>query len=106
MNEDVCPNKFMVVLSKNRRDSEYVVTPCADAFLRQTVEIKLEVAEEFFGSDHQLPIGPAGDCDVCREADGGRHDEAVVVVGVFADQIDAARRAEDSCLTSEPPFEE
>ena len=44
--------------------------------------------------------GRAGDCDVCREADGCRHDEAVVVVGVFADQIDAARRAEDSWLTS------
>ncbi len=40
----------------------------------------------------QNPVGAAGDGggDLVRQSE--RHDEAVVVVGVFADQVDPARR--------------
>jgi hypothetical protein len=42
---------------------------------------------------------PAGELYGCR------HDEAVVVVGMFAYQVDASGRTEDSRAIAESPFE-
>ena len=43
-----------------------------------------------------LGIRSGDDSDRCAELDCGRHDEALVVVGVLANQIHAAGRAKKS----------
>src|SRR5579863_3713177 len=91
----------MPLLLKDGCNAQHVVAPRADAFLGQSVEIKFEIAGKFFGVDQEFAIRPGGNPHVGRKADGRGHDVAVVVVGVFADQIDAARRAKYPRKTSE-----
>src|SRR6266567_4982057 len=95
MYEQICSLKFVTTLPKYAGDSEHVVTPRAGALLGEMVEIEFKIAGKLFGMDHDLPVWPWGDRHIGRETDRRRHDEAVVVVGVFADKVDASGGAED-----------
>jgi hypothetical protein len=75
---------------KDTGNTDYVVTPSAGTAFGQVVKIKLEIAGEFFGVDDELTIWTRGDRYIGREPDSCRHDEAVVVIGVFADQVHAS----------------
>ena len=105
MNEQVRARQFVAALHQDTGDAEHVITPSAGALRGKVVEIKFKVAGEFFRVDHELAIGSRGDRDIGRESDSGGHDEAVVVVGVFADQVDASGRAEDAGALAEELFE-
>ena len=105
MYEQVRAPKLVSPLAKHAGNAQYVVAPPADALLGKAVEIKFEIAGELFGMDDQVAIGPRGDGYIRREAKGGRHDEAVVVVGVFADQIDASGGTKDSGASTEELLE-
>src|ERR1700686_5881083 len=91
----------MPTLSKDADDSEHVVAPRTGALFGQVVEIKLEVDGKFFRAHYELAIRPLGDCHICRKTDGGGHYETVVVVGVFADQVDATGSAEHPGMITE-----
>src|SRR5271169_3908887 len=95
MNEQVRARKLLSLLLKSGGNPQHVVTPCADALFGQMIEIEFEIAGKFFGVDHQLAILPRSNRHIWRESNGRGHDEAVVVVGMFADQVDTARRMED-----------
>ena len=97
--------KLMAPLPKDAGNSQHVVTPCAGPLLGQVVKIELEITGEFFRVDYKLPIRPRRNGHIRGEANGGRHDEAVVVIGVFSDQVDASGRAEDSRRNAEKFFE-
>ena len=73
--------------------------------LGQLVEIEFKIAGEFFGVEDEFSIGTRGDCNIGGEGDGSGHDESVVVIGVFANQVDAAGRAENSGLIAEALLE-
>src|SRR5258708_12664450 len=95
MYQQIRSAKFVSGLLKHAGDCEKVVTPRAGALPRQMVEIEFKLAGKFFGADHQFLVWAAGsDRDVSGETDGRRHYEAIVVVGVFADQVDASGSAE------------
>src|SRR4029077_2308095 len=103
--KQVCACKLEPALPQNGSNPQHVVTPRADALFGQMIEIKLEVAGKFAGLDHQLAIPTRGDRHVGQEANGGGHNVAVVIVGVFADQVNASGSAEDPGLSSEGFFE-
>jgi hypothetical protein len=55
--------------------------------------------------DAQSTIGPWRSSDKGRKVEGGWHDEALVVVRVFADQVDAPRRPKEARFCAEEAFE-
>jgi hypothetical protein len=91
----------MTSLLKHAGDTENVVTPRARGLLGEVVEIEFKLAGKFFGVNHELPVWPWGDRDIGREADGRWHYEAIVVVGVLADQVDAPGCAKDPGVIAE-----
>ena len=105
MHEQVRAMKFVPTLPKHAGDAEHVVAPGTGALLGQVVKVELEIAGEFFRVDRSAFDRARGDCDIGGESDGGGHDETVVVVGVFADQVDAAGRTEDSGTIAEALLE-
>src|ERR1700690_2202909 len=105
MHKQVRSLRLKAALHQDAGDTEHVVTPCAGALGGKVVEVKLEVASELFGVNHQLTIGSRGDGHVGREGDGCRHDETVVVIGVFANQIHASGGAEYPGPIAEECFE-
>ena len=64
------------------------------------IKVKLEITADS-SERYQFTIRASGDCYIGGETDGGGHDEAVIVIGVFADQIDASGSTEDSGATAE-----
>ncbi len=50
----------------------------------------IDVLVEVDGVGEEAAVGARGDGDEGGEVDGGRHDEAAGVVGVLADEVDAA----------------
>jgi hypothetical protein len=68
------------------------------------VEIKLNLFVEILGTDLKLAILARPNTHEHRQIERGRHDKTIVVIGVFANQVDAARRAKsarriiDECL--------
>ena len=65
------------------------------------VEIEFKIAGELFRVNDEFSVVAHGDCNIGREGNGRGHDESVVVVGVFANQVDAAGGAEDSGVIAE-----
>ena len=102
VHEQIRSLKLVPALPKYAGNAEHVVAPCADALLRASGRDRIQNCRGILRSEStSLRSGRGGDCYIGREANGGGHDEAVVVVGVFADQVDAAGRAEDSRLIAE-----
>src|SRR5215475_5753236 len=56
-------------------------------------KIELDAFGEILGIDRELPVIARGQGDPGRKADRGGHDEAVIVVGVLTDQVDASGSA-------------
>src|SRR5689334_6949454 len=81
-------------------DTDRVVAPVMFRGAARLVEIKLDLVVEAIRFDLQLAIVARPDRGEDGEVDGRRHDEAVVVIGVFADQIDAPGRAKLSWSTT------
>ena len=95
VNEQIRSLKFVTTQLQQASDAKNVVAPCAGALLGKVGEIELEITGKFFGVDEQFSVRPRCNRHVGGEPDGGGHDKAIIVVGVLADQIDAARGAED-----------
>ena len=93
------------MLPNKTGNTEDVVTPLSCALLRKPVEVELEITRKFLRVNYQLPIWPRSNCYIRREGNCGRHDKAIVIVGVFANQIDASGRAENSRAMAEKFFE-
>jgi hypothetical protein len=55
------------------------------------IEIELDLLGVIFGMDYELPIVAWRNRGLGIETDRRGHDEAIVVIGVFADQIDSSR---------------
>jgi hypothetical protein len=53
--------QFETAPQKDAGDAKHIVTPTAGAALGQVVEIKLEIAREFLGVDHELAVRSCGD---------------------------------------------
>ena len=106
MHEQVRSAKLVSRLSKDRGYPQHVITPGSDALFGQVIEIEFKIAWKFFGVNHQFVVRARRNRHISREANGRGHHVAVVVVGVIADQINAAGRAENPGLSSEYRFEE
>ena len=77
-------------------DAADVVAPM---FARRSVffvEIELDCFVEMFGVDIKNVIVARSDGDACGAVDCGGEDEAVVIVGVLADDVGAAGSAENA----------
>src|SRR5215470_4427251 len=72
-------------------------------------QIELDAFGEILGIDRELAVIARRKGDPGRKADRGGHDEAVIVVGVLADQVDASWGAINARVTairaSEFPFQ-
>src|SRR5271155_1604727 len=69
------------------------------------VEIELNLIGVVFGTNNEFPVGARRNRDTGAKPDGCRHDETIVVVRVFADQVDSSRRLIDLRGRSELPHE-
>jgi hypothetical protein len=56
----------------------------------QTIEIELDLLGVIFRMNHELPVAAWRNGGSGIEADRCRHDESIVVIGVFTDQIDSS----------------
>src|SRR5262245_10662652 len=63
-------------------------------------KIELDAFGEILGIDRELAVIARRQGDPCRKADRGGHDEAVIVVGVLADQVDASGGAINARVTA------
>src|SRR5258707_1166935 len=95
MHEQVRPEELDSTLPEHCRGPEDIVAPRAGALLGQVVKIKFKITREFLGVDDELAVRPRGNSYVNRKTDCRRHNEAVVIVGVFTNQVDASRSTED-----------
>ena len=77
---------------EDRRDSAHVVAPCAERPAAGRVEIDRLDTVVGGRTDGQHPIPAKCQRGRGRPIDGHRHHEPVVIVRVFADEIDAPRR--------------
>src|SRR6266545_2887918 len=67
-------------------------------------KIELDAFGEILGIDRELAVIARRQGDPGRKADRGGHDEAVIVVGVLADQVDASGGAINARVTAiQPP---
>ena len=87
---------------QHQRDAEDIVGPVAARGGRRGIEIELARLVHDHGIDPEAPVGPLRGCGQSGEFERRRHDEAIVIVGVLADQIDAAWRATDRRRATEP----
>ena len=106
MHQQIRPGKAIASVLKNAGDADDIVTPLAGAALGQAIQVEFEMLGKLLGMNQQFSIGPFRDGYAGGKVDGGGHHEAVVIVSVFADKIDAARRAEDPWALLEQFFEE
>src|SRR6185436_808240 len=75
-----------------------VVEPAASALGARSIEIERFVLAEALRDDAHDAIVARRPGDVGAAIDGHRQCESVVVIGMFANQIDATRRGEDPRL--------
>src|SRR5262245_18201892 len=68
-------------------------------------QIELYAFGEIFGIDRELAVIARRQGDPGRKADRGWHDKTVIVVGVFADQVDAPGGAINARVTAIRPHE-
>src|SRR5271154_1972957 len=87
---------------QHERDPEDVVRPVAGWAWRRRIEVELARLVHDHGIDSEAPVGPLRGRGQRGEFERRRHDEAIVVVGMLADQIDAAWRATDRRYATEP----
>src|SRR4029079_19136964 len=80
------------------RNADSVITPTLLRYGIRLVQVKRDLVFEILGSNLQFAIRAWPNRDECRQVDGCRHHKAVVVVGVFAAQIDASGRAKSSWI--------
>jgi hypothetical protein len=92
------------MLAQDECDAQYIVAPGAGALGRQTIDIELEISGELVGLDQQLAVRPRGNRDQAGKLNCGGHDETFVVIGMLADQIHAAGRAENPGHIPEAPL--
>ena len=100
--DEVGADKAATALLQHRRDAEHVVRPVVTTARRGgrvEVELARGVHEHGVDADPAVVTRRAG--DERRKIQRRRHDEAVVVVGVLADQVDSSRRAADRRLAAE-----
>ena len=85
-----------VALDEDIDDAADIVGPVAVAVRRAMAGRKAVFFQAVVGGQHADDVVTArGDGDLGGEADGAGQHETVVVVGVFADQVDAARGTDD-----------
>ena len=68
---------------------------------RVPVEVEFGDPLKAFRGDGEQPVVARRDGDVGRQVDGRRHNKAIVIIGVFADEVDAPRRAKNARLGAE-----
>ena len=77
-------------------DAGGVVGPGPGAGGEEFVDGDVDALVEVDGVGEEAAVGARGDGDEGGEVDGGGHDEAAGVVGVLADEVDAAGGAEEA----------
>ena len=55
------------------------------------IEIELDLLGVILGTNHELAVRAWSNEDSGMETDRRRHDKAIVVIGVFPNQIDSSR---------------
>jgi hypothetical protein len=60
-----------------------------------TLQVGFGAIEKITGMDQQFAVLAGRDSNPSIGSDGRRHDETIVVVRMFSDQIDASRRTID-----------
>src|SRR5271156_1152813 len=76
--------------AKDRDDTERVVAPVTRSLLGEAVERVCYLIVEIRGIDSNALVVAGANCGQGRKVDRRRHDKALGVIGVLADQIDAA----------------
>ena len=89
------PARRRPLLSSITATPNAVVGPVVAAARRRRVEIEFARLVHDHRIDGETPVGPGRSGGEGGELERRRHDEAVVVVGVFADEVDPAGRAAD-----------
>jgi hypothetical protein len=90
------------VLAESPQDAGGVVGPGFGAGGEKFVDGLVDALVEVNGVGEDAAVGAVGDGDDGGEVDGRGHDEAVRVVGVLADEVDAARGQKYRGVGAEP----
>ena len=93
--DEIGAGEAPTALFQHHGDAEHIVRPFVPAAGRRRVEVELARLVHDHRIDPEPPVGPRRGGDEGGEFERRRHDEAVVVVGVLADQVDPPRRAAD-----------
>src|SRR5579859_7058 len=90
VNDEIRARESEAGLFELQGDADRIVAPSAGRYAGRGVgiEIKRNLVAELFGINDEFAIVPRRDGHPTIESNGGGHDEPVVVIGVFADQID------------------
>src|SRR5580704_17853550 len=89
--------------SQNDRDSQHVVAPSSGASLREIIQVKCEMSGKLLGLDKQVAVLSGRHSNAGAKTNSAGHHKTLVVVGMFPNQIDATRRAEDGRAHPEQP---
>ena len=100
----MCAHGVPSAAAQHSGDSDHIVDPCLIALLRKIVEIEFETPGKLLRLQYELAISARRNSSVRRKADCGRHHEAIVVVGVFADEVDASGGSKDARTSSVNSF--
>src|SRR5687768_18478774 len=84
---------------EHHSNTNRIITPVTLRRRIRLVQIKLDLLVEVFRSNSELSIFARPNTCEHGEIDRGGHDKAVVVVGVFADQVDTSGRAKSTRRT-------
>ncbi len=94
-NDEIGAAQSPSALLQHERDAEDIVGPVASRDRGRGIKIELARLVHDHRVDPEPPVGPRRRRGQGGEFERRRHDEAIVIVGMLADQIDAAGRAAD-----------
>ena len=89
------------VSRSDRDDAQRIVAPMVRSLFRQAVERVNHLLVKIRGIDGDVIVVARADGRQSCEIDGRRHDEAIGIIGMLADHVNAPRCDKDGGLLSE-----
>jgi hypothetical protein len=77
-------------IAENLDDAKRIARPVASAVFGKAFELMADLLVKIFGPDDDATVVARRDGSQGAEVDGGGHHESAGVVGVLADEVDAA----------------
>jgi hypothetical protein len=96
MHQQIRSLQITSMLAQDEGDAQHIVAPGTGALGGEMIDIEFEISGKLVGLNQQLAVRAARNRDQARKLNRGGHDETFVVIGMLADQVHAAGRAENS----------